>query len=430
MTAGFARSHLLNSASWDPVDARRPCIVRRFLLRFKGVTLRISRLLAFGALASTVAISACSGGGSSTTPVPRPPSKSSTKLDIGKLFVVPASGRTINAAEKDIRKKLASGGASYERYILLQSNAFTQSTTATYFTSGSTCIPAGAAYVPGVNDQNNGLNSAEVGLYDPTTGELKLNVGGTGTFVPVSGPGAAGQPANDTAKFCFKDSDLIPPVELKGGVTYTVLLYQDFFTNLFGINFSNYQYNDTANNAYGVNGGYNRPNTGSNQPSIAEYPDLSYRFFAPGVTVGSFTNPAQFGFDITNGVAPIANSYGSFGSPRIELRLVGADGTPVLAAIDSSRCTGNPTSSAVTTYSATYCDIYAVGGPAGSGTLYSHLTNDFQTAFSTFKFAKPPLGKSPVQLVIDPFAANNGTTAPSNTAAAPRYQFLRVYLGV
>ncbi|MDP9024190.1 MAG: hypothetical protein M3N13_02295, partial [Candidatus Eremiobacteraeota bacterium] len=123
------------------------------------------------------------------------------------------------------------------------------------------------------------------------------------------------------------------------------------------------------------------------------------------------------------------NSYGMFGSPRIEIRLVSPDKkTNVVAGIDSSRCTMNPTNAdGSKTYSAKYCDIVANDGTAT--TVYSHLTNDFQTKYGSYSFATPPQGTSPVQLVVDPYTSGNSPAPATGLTRSANYNFVRVALG-
>ncbi|MDP9024188.1 MAG: hypothetical protein M3N13_02285 [Candidatus Eremiobacteraeota bacterium] len=412
------------------------------------------RSVGFASIALSLGLAACSGGTSSgPAAIPAPaaplsPAQSAHVLDIGKLFTTSSAGRTVNAVgDKALLARLAAPSTSSERFALLATNVFTQSSTNSYTSTGSTCLPAGAAYVPPTGKPFF-MMPPQIGIYDPATGDLKLNIAGSGTFVPASnGGGALGQPTTSTpAQICFKDTDVVPALTLVGGTTYTVLMYQAAYTglvpesgNVATSSFFGGPTRGSKTRNIGIGFGFANPNEartffpGSNTPDIADYAGLSDRFFAPGVTLGKFTDSSQFAADIlADNVSPgkpIANSYNAFGSPRIELRLVSPDGqTNVVAGIDSSQCSGNPANAdGSVTFSAAKC-LIVTSNPADTTAL---TATQFYNEYKTFKFAKPPRGLSPVQLVVDPYKTNNANPNPNATPPPnDSYHFLRVSLGL
>ncbi|MDP9025344.1 MAG: Ig-like domain-containing protein [Candidatus Eremiobacteraeota bacterium] len=185
--------------------------------------MRIARSLSLILLgASVTAFSACSGG-STVTPAGPTAVKApvaSHVLDIKALFAANAVNAPSSALKKALRERFAAPATSTDTFILLENNVFKQGTTMTYTSTGAACLPVGAAY-------DSKGPQPQLAIYDPTTGDLRLNIAGPGTVTTsTTGGPTTGGTASSTTQACYSDTDLVPALTLLGGVNYDIVEYQ------------------------------------------------------------------------------------------------------------------------------------------------------------------------------------------------------------
>ncbi|MDP9025643.1 MAG: hypothetical protein M3N13_09755 [Candidatus Eremiobacteraeota bacterium] len=188
------------------------------------LTSSLSRGLLLGVALTSLA--ACSGGSSLAPAVNdvSKPASVSHKLDIKALFAPGAVNAASSSVVTAFREKFAAPATSTSKFVLLENNVFTQGTTVSYTSSGATCLPVGAAY-------DKTLPDPQIGFYDPATGDLKLNVAGTGTITqaPANG-GLIGSAPPGSLQACYKDTDIVPALTLNAGTKYAIVEYQAIAT--------------------------------------------------------------------------------------------------------------------------------------------------------------------------------------------------------
>ncbi|MDP9025346.1 MAG: hypothetical protein M3N13_08235, partial [Candidatus Eremiobacteraeota bacterium] len=310
---------------------------------FTMPSFQVRSLLFSGAVA--LVFTACSGGSSSTT-IPNGPSTAKNTLDIKRLFAASPSGRTVNAIEPAVAKRLAAPSTNGKKLVALQANQFTQTTTTTYTSTQASCLDVGAAYNP-LAGAIETVPQVFIGIYDPASGDLKLNVSGLGTVTtttsnPVINPGGKA-----SSKACYADTDLVPPLTLKAGTTYTVFEYQPVDTALFNKGNAGDQ-SKPEGSAGTVPGSPNVANSTGLDDEF-EYAGLAYQIVgtplknipAEAFSVTYYGDAAYLPIGTANGVYD--SSYA--GSPRIEFVLTNsgsiADNQPEIRAfLDGSTCKG------------------------------------------------------------------------------------------
>ncbi|MDP9024189.1 MAG: hypothetical protein M3N13_02290 [Candidatus Eremiobacteraeota bacterium] len=387
---------------------------------------RISRVLV-GATALLVGASACSGGSNTSVPLARTATSSSQVLDVASIFAGPPAAAASDAT-RAFQQRLSQTPTSGRRYILLANRVFSSATPVTYTSTGKACIDVGLAY-------DGTVSRPQLAIYDPTTGDLRLSAAVSATVqnnppAGTAGPGTTASPAGPL-QACFNATDLVPVLNTKANVSYGLLMYQDLVDTIARAKGSAGFFVFGSSNGTVPNSIQTFPT--SNQQIVAEYPNLSNRFLTPGVTLSQFTNGNAFGARIdTNGGfgSPIANSFNTFGSPRIEINLVSPDRkTRVLAAVDSSQCPGNTPVNGILTFSAANCKVVTAADGAMDASAFS-------TKYGSYGFATPRLGRNPVQIVVDPYTTMNATYVgqpnppASPPPASPNYRITNISLGL